>query len=40
MNETIGLEEYKRQAFSLLTSDEGLKQRGRRCIEPKPFSDK
>lgn len=28
------LEKYKRQAFSLLTSDEGLKQRGRRCIEP------
>lgn len=28
------LEKYKRQAFNLLTSDEGLKQRGRRCIEP------
>lgn len=28
------LEKYKRQAFTLLTSDEGLKQRGRRCIEP------
>ena len=28
------LEKYKQQAFNLLTSDEGLKQRGRRCIEP------
>ena len=28
------LEKNKRQAFNLLTSDEGLKQRGRRCIEP------
>lgn len=28
------LEKYKQQAFGLLTSDEGLKQRGRRCIEP------
>ena len=28
------LEKYKRQAFKLLTSEEGLKQRGRRCIEP------
>lgn len=28
------LEKYKRQAFNLLTSEEGLKQRGRRCIEP------
>lgn len=28
------LEKYRRKAFNLLTSDEGLKQRGRRCIEP------
>lgn len=27
------LERHKRKAFNLLTSDEGLKQRGRRCIE-------
>ena len=28
------MEKYRRKAFNLLTSDEGLKQRGRRCIDP------
>ena len=28
------LNEYKRKARELLTSDEGLRHRGRRCIEP------
>lgn len=28
------LNEYKREARELLTSEEGIKQRGRRCIEP------
>ncbi len=28
------LKEYKRKARELLTSEEGLKHRGRRCIEP------
>ena len=29
---------YKKQAYDLLTSAEGLRYRGRRCIEPKPCS--
>ena len=28
------LEKYRRQAFDLLASEEGLRQRGRRCVEP------
>lgn len=34
------LEAYRHKASELLTSEEGLRHRGRRCIEPKRFSDK